>query len=102
MKACSSGVMSCFSGMGWYFGASWKRRSVAWICSTGDVQALSDQRKVGVEILHLLAKEIAGDRGIVVDQQAAFAVEEPATRSEDRNLADAVGFGEDAVAVGSR
>ena len=42
----------------------------------GDVEALGDEREVGVEVLDLLAEEVAGDGGVVVDQQAAFAVEE--------------------------
>ena len=60
----------------------------------GDVQAGGDERQVGVEVFDLLAEEVAGDGGVVVDEEAAFAVEEAAAGSEDGNLADAVGFGE--------
>ena len=67
----------------------------------GDVEALGDEGQVGVEVFDLLAEEIAGDGGIVVDEEAAFAVEEAAAGSEDGNFADAVGFGEDAVAIGA-
>ena len=66
----------------------------------GDVKALRDERKVGVEIFDLFAQEIARNRGIVVDKQAAFAVEEFAARGEDGNLADPVGFGERTEVVG--
>ena len=67
----------------------------------GDVEALGDEGEIGVEVLDLLAEEVAGDGGVVVDEEAAFAVEEAASGGEDGDLADAVGFGEDAVAVGS-
>ncbi len=60
----------------------------------GDVKALGDEGQVGVEVFDLFAEEVAGDGGIVVDEQAAFAIEEFAARGEDGNLADAVGFGE--------
>ena len=54
-----------------------------------------------VEVLDLLAEEIAGDGGIVVDEEAAFAVEDAAAGGEDGNLADAVGLGEGAEVVGA-
>ena len=66
-----------------------------------EMQALRDESYVGVEIFDLLAEEVAGDRWIVVDEEATFSVEEAATGSVDGNLADAVGFGEDLVAVGA-
>ena len=66
----------------------------------GDVEALGDEGKIGVEVFDLLAEEIAGDGGIVVDEEAAFAVEELAARGEDGNLADAVGLGERTEAFG--
>jgi hypothetical protein len=58
------------------------------------VEAFGDERQVGVEILHLFAEEVAGDGGVVVDEEAAFAVEELAARGEDGDFADTVGFGE--------
>ncbi len=64
------------------------------------MESLGDERQIGVEVLHLLAEEVAGDGGIVVDEEAAFAVEDLAARSEDGDLADAVGFGERTEAFG--
>ena len=86
--------------MGSYFGASWEAADGCIDLLDRNVQALRDQRNVRGDIFHLLAEEIAGDRRIVVDQQATFAVEEAASRGENRHLANPVGFGEDAVAVG--
>jgi hypothetical protein len=60
----------------------------------GDVEAPGDKRQVGVQVLDLFAEEIAGDGGIVVDEEASFAVEELAARGEDGDLANSVGFGE--------
>jgi hypothetical protein len=64
------------------------------------VEALGDERQVGVEVLNLFAEEVAGDGGIVVDEEAAFPVKEFAARSEDRDFADTVGFGERTEALG--
>jgi hypothetical protein len=64
------------------------------------VEAFGDKRQVGVEILHLFAEEVAGDGGVVVDEEAAFPVEELAAGGEDGDLADAVGFGERTEAFG--
>jgi hypothetical protein len=58
------------------------------------VEAFGDERQVGVEIFHLFAEEVAGDGGIVVDEEAAFAVEELAAGGEDWDFADTIGFGE--------
>jgi hypothetical protein len=66
----------------------------------GDVEAAGDERQIGVEVFDLFAEEITGDGGVVVDEEAAFAVEEFAAGSEDGDLADAVGFGERAEAFG--
>jgi hypothetical protein len=66
----------------------------------GDVEALGYKRQVGIEILNLFAEQVAGNRGIVVDQKAAFAVEKLAAGSEHGNLADAVGFGERTKTLG--
>jgi hypothetical protein len=66
-----------------------------------DVQPLGDESDVGVDVFDLLAEEVAGDGGVVVDEQAAFAVEEASARGEDGDLADSVGLGEDAVAIGA-
>jgi hypothetical protein len=64
------------------------------------VEALGDKREVGVEIFNLFAEQVAGNRGVVVDQKAAFAIEELAAGGEDGNLADAVGFGERTKTLG--
>jgi hypothetical protein len=64
------------------------------------VEAFGDEWQVGVEILHLFTEEIAGDGGVVVDEEAAIAIEELAARGKDRDLADAVGFGEGTEAFG--
>ncbi len=65
----------------------------------GKIEAARDQRNIGVQILHLLAQQIAGDGGIVVDQNPAFAVEDLAAGRAHRIFADAVGFGEYAIAL---
>jgi hypothetical protein len=66
----------------------------------GDVEASGDERQIGVKVFDLLAEEVTGDGGVVVDEEAAFAVEEFAARSEDGDFADAVGFGEGTEAFG--
>jgi hypothetical protein len=66
----------------------------------GDVEASGDERQVGVEVLHLLTEEVAGDGGVVVHEEAAFAVEELAAGGEDGDFADTVGFGEGTEAFG--
>ena len=66
-----------------------------------DVKTLSDQRQIGVQVLDLFAQEETGDRGIVIDQQTPFAVEQPATWSEHGNLADSVGLGQSTETVRS-
>ena len=45
-----------------------------------EVQAAGDQRQIGVDVVVLLADQEAGDGGIVVDDEAVFAVEELAAR----------------------
>jgi hypothetical protein len=66
----------------------------------GDVEAAGDERQIGVEVFDLLAEEITGDGGVVVDEETAFAVEEFAAGSEDGDLADTIGFGEGTEAFG--
>jgi hypothetical protein len=65
-----------------------------------NMEALGDEGQIGIEIFDLFAKQEAGDGGIVVDEEAAFAVEELSAGSEDGNLADTVGFGERTEAFG--
>jgi len=64
------------------------------------VEALRDERQVGVEIFHLFAEEVAGDGGVVVDEEAALAVEELAAGGEDGDFADTICFGERAETFG--
>ena len=65
----------------------------------GHVQAARDERQIGGDVVALLANEEAGDGGIVVDEEAAFAVEKLAARGEDGHFADAVGFSEGVVVL---
>jgi len=65
----------------------------------GDVEAGGDEWDVGIDVVGLFAEEEAGDGGIVVDNDAAFAVEELAAGGEDGDLTDAVLFGEGAVVI---
>ena len=65
----------------------------------GHVEATSDHGQIGVDVVALLAHEEAGDRGIVVDDEAALAIENLAARSEDGDFADAVGFREGMVVL---
>ena len=58
-----------------------------------EIEALGDQRQVGVDVRVLLADQEAGDGRIVVDDEAVFAVEELAARGQDGFLADAVLLG---------
>jgi hypothetical protein len=67
-----------------------------------DVKALRDEGKIGVGVFDLLAEEVTGDGGVVIDEEAAFAVEETAARGEDGDLANAIGLGEGAEVVGTK
>ncbi len=64
-----------------------------------EIEALGDQRQIGVNILVLLAHQEAGDRRVIVDDEAVLAVEELAARRQDRLFADAILLGQHAVAV---
>ena len=65
----------------------------------GEVEAGGDERDVGPVFGHLLAEDVAGGGRVVVDDEAAFTVEDAAARGEDGNLADAVLFGGSAVVL---
>ena len=65
----------------------------------GHVETARDERQIGGDVVALFADEEAGDGGIVVDEEAAFAIEEFAARREDGNFADAVGFSEGVVVL---
>ena len=49
------------------------------------------------EAASIIAQQENAERRIVVHQQAAFSIEQPAPRREDRYLTDAIGLGELAV-----
>ena len=65
----------------------------------GHVQTAGDQRQVGCDVVALLADEEAGDGGVVVDDESAFAIEDFAAGGEDGNFADAVGFSQGVVVL---
>ena len=64
------------------------------------IEPTRNERDFHRGIVHLLAQQVAGGRRIVVDQQAAFAIEQPPARRKHRHLADAVLLGKRAVVVG--
>ena len=51
-------------------------------------------------LLRIVAQQQDAEGRIIVDQDAAFAIEHRAARRDDRNRADAIAFGELRVAVG--
>ena len=59
----------------------------------GHVQALRDEWRVGGEVAGGVAHHQHGGGRIVIDDEAAFAVDNLAARREQRNFADAVVFG---------
>ena len=63
------------------------------------VETLGDKRELGGGVVELIAQDVAGDGGVVVDDEPAFSIEQAAARGEDGDLADAVGLGEDAVVL---
>ncbi len=65
----------------------------------GHVEAAGDEGQVRGNVVALFADEEAGDGRVVVDEEAAFAVEDFAARSEDGDFADAVGFSEGVVVL---
>jgi hypothetical protein len=66
----------------------------------GEMETSGDEGQIGVEVFDLLAEEVAGNGGVVVDEETAFTVEDFAAGGEDGDLADAVGFGEGTEAFG--
>ena len=67
-----------------------------------NVQARCDLVGIGVEVAVLIAQQQHGERGIVVDDDAAFAVQNLAARREDGDLLDAVLFGQRGVVIAAR
>ena len=58
------------------------------------VEPLGNQRQIGVDVVVLFANQEAGNRRIVVDDEAVLAVEKLAARRQHRHLADAVLLGQ--------
>jgi N-dimethylarginine dimethylaminohydrolase len=56
------------------------------------VETARDQRQIVIHVAALFPDEKAGDGGVVVDDETAFAVEQLAARGQDGLLADAVLF----------
>jgi hypothetical protein len=65
----------------------------------GHVQTARDEGQVGRDVVALFADEEAGDGGIVIDDEAVFAVEEFAARGKNGDFADAIGFSEGVVVL---
>jgi hypothetical protein len=63
----------------------------------GHVETTGDEGQVRRDVVALFADEEAGDGGVVIDDEAVFAVEELAAGREDGDFADAVGFSEGVV-----
>ena len=59
-----------------------------------NVQSFGDLVGIDFEIAVLVAQQQHGERGVVVNDDAAFAVEQLAARREDGDLLDAVLFGQ--------
>ena len=58
--------------------------------------------RIGEDVAFLIAQQQHGKRRIVVDNDAAFAVENFAARRQDGHLLDAVLFGQSVVVVAAR
>ena len=65
-----------------------------------NAQAVGDGAKMLFHLGHVVAQKQDAERGAVIDQHAAVAVEHAATRSDDRNFAYAVALSERGVFVG--
>src|SRR5215469_8066633 len=59
-----------------------------------EVQSARNQRKIGINILVLLAHQEARNRWIVIDNQPVLAIKQLATRGQHRHLSDAVLLGQ--------
>src|SRR5664279_3747290 len=68
----------------------------------GNVQSGGDLVGVYLEIAVLIAQQQHGERGIVVNDDAAFAVKDLAARRQNGDLLDAVLFGQGAVVIAAR
>ena len=90
MNASSSGVMSSFRKIGWYCGMAAKWRIRARTSVAIQVQALRNQVRIRIEIARRIAQQQRGERRIVVDDDAPFAVQNLAAGRENRHIANAV------------
>ena len=102
MNASSSGVMSSFRKIGWYRGMAAKRRMRSRISFGIHVQAFGNQVGVGTQVARGITQQQRGERRIVVDDVAAFAVENLAARGENRHIANAVFLRQAGVLVALR
>ncbi len=68
----------------------------------GDVQPSGNLVGIGLEIAVLIAQQQHGERRIVVNDDAAFAVEDLAARRQNGDLLDAVLLGQRAVVIVAR
>ena len=66
------------------------------------IQAAGDEGKIGVDVAILFADQEAGDRRIIVDHEAVFAVEELAARGQNRHFANAILLGQDLEILGAK
>ena len=67
----------------------------------GHVEPPRDQGEVRTQVAARFADQKAGDGGIIVHQQAAFAIEQLAPRSQNGHLADAILLRQRAVVLRS-
>ena len=65
-----------------------------------NMQAVADLLRVCVQVAHLVAQQQRGERWIIVNNDASFAVEYLAARRKNRHLADAVLLGTHRVFIG--
>ncbi len=67
----------------------------------GHVQPAGNEGKVRPQVAARLTDQKAGDRGVIVDQQAAFSVKQLAPRRQDGHFADTVLLRQGAVILRS-
>ena len=67
----------------------------------GHVQPTGNQGKVSPQVAARFANQEAGDGGVIVHQQTAFAIEQLAPRRQDGHLADTVLLRQGAVVLRS-
>ena len=65
----------------------------------GQVEPTRNQRNLYRGIVDLVADQVAGGTRVIVDQQPAFAIEQPATRRQHRHLANPVLLGQRPIVI---